>query len=435
MKDDILMGMDCDRRKFLEMILASAASTGFTGCASWSEIGAAYPGWKPGELDLHFIYTGCGENIFYRLPDGTAILNDTGDFYRPRDLARVPLLPSRDRLGGDWVARYLKRVYPEKTIDYAIFSHWHSDHIGHSRWDGDGMSDGEPDGSFRFRTTADGRKINGFLCVAEEFGFKRYFDHQYPARGTYRSQDSSMALLAPWVEEQKKKGLVVEPFKVGALDQIRLLRDPITYRNMFSIRNVCANGRLWDGRDGERDFAAEHVAATGKDRIGQNILSMGFVMRYGKFRYWTGGDVQLTLRAKDGGTVDYEALVGERVGPVSVCKMNHHGCSDAMSPGFVNAVRAQAYVSCMWCPGQAHPNVLARLYSTGSYDGKRPFLVPNLVTEVQRKGLADSAYELASSDASHVVVKVLPGGDRYRIYLLDAADESMRVKAVLEREV
>ena len=204
---------------------------------------------------------------------------------------------------------------------------------------------------------------------------------------------------------------------------------------MFSIRNVCANGRLWDGKDGERDFAVEHVAATGKDRIGQNILSMGFVMQYGKFRYWTGGDVQLTLRAKDGGTVDYEALVGERVGPVSVCKMNHHGCSDAMSPGFVNAVRAQAYVSCMWCPGQAHPNVLARLYSTGSYDGKRPFLVPNLVTEVKRKGLADSAYELASSDASHVVVKVLPGGDRYRIYLLDAADESMRVKAVLEREV
>lgn len=143
MKDDILMGMDCDRRKFLEMILASAASTGFTGCASWSEIGASYPGWKPGELDLHFIYTGCGENIFYRLPDGTAILNDTGDFYRPRDLAQVPLLPSRNRLGGDWVARYLKRVYSEKTIDYAIFSHWHSDHIGHSKWDGDGMSDGD----------------------------------------------------------------------------------------------------------------------------------------------------------------------------------------------------------------------------------------------------------------------------------------------------
>ena len=45
-----------------------------------------------------------------------------------------------------------------------------------------------------------------------------------------------------------------------------------------------------------------------------------------------------------------------------------------------------------------------------------------------------AAYQLDASGASHVVVKVLPGGDRYRIYLLEAADESMRVKAVLERQ-
>lgn len=426
--------MKCDRRQFLEMILASAASTGFTGCASWSEIGSAYPGWKPGELDLHFIYTGCGENMFYRLPDGTAILNDTGDFYRPGDRDRVPLLPSPDRLGGDWVARYLKRVYPEKTIDYAIFSHWHSDHIGHARFDGDGSEGTDPRAAFRYRTTVDGRKVNGFLCVAEEFGFKRYFDHQYPARGTYRSQDESMKLLVPWVEEQRKKGLAVEPFKVGALNQIRLLRDPGSYRDLFSIRNVCANGRLWDGKDGERDFAAEHVAATGKNQINQNTLSMGFVMQYGKFRYWTGGDVQRELRTKDGGKVNYEALVGQRVGPVSVCKMNHHGCSDAMSAGFVEAVRAQAYVACMWCPRQAHPKTLELLYKTGSHDGRRPFLIPGLVTDMQQCTPKNGGYELSASGASHVVVKVLPGGDRYRIYLLEAADESMRVKAVLERE-
>ena len=112
------MGMN--RREFLEMVLASAAYTGFEGCASFDEVGTTYPGWKPGELDLHFIYTGCGENMFYRLPDGTAILNDTGEFYRPNDLARVPLLPSADRLGGDWVARYLKRVYLLETADESM---------------------------------------------------------------------------------------------------------------------------------------------------------------------------------------------------------------------------------------------------------------------------------------------------------------------------
>lgn len=423
-----------DRRDFLKMVMASAACTGFDGCACFDEVGAEYPGWRPGDMDLHFVYTGCGENMFYRLPDGTAILNDTGEFYRPRDLARVPLLPSPDRLGGEWVARYLKRVYPEKAIDYAIFSHWHGDHIGHAEFAGDGSQGSAPAKAFRYRVTADGRKINGFLCVAEEFAFRRCFDHQYPNRGAYGSNDTSMRLLVPWVEAEAKKGLAVEPFRVGALDQIALRRDPAGYRGVFSVRNVCANGKLWDGKDGFRDYAAEHVLATGKSRISENTLSMGFVIQYGRFRYFAGGDVQPWLKAKDGRPVNYEQLVGERVGPVSLCKMNHHGCDNAMTEGFVRAVRAQAYVSCMWCPWQAHPKTLERICRIGSYDGKRPFVVPNLVTDIQTDAKSRAAYQLDASGASHVVVKVLPGGDRYRIYLLEAADESMRVKAVLERQ-
>ena len=38
-------------------------------------------------------------------------------------------------------------------------------------------------------------------------------------------------------------------------------------------------------------------------------------------------------------------------------------------------------------------------------------------------------------NGAHVVVKVLPGGEDYRIYLLDARDESMRVMARLDRKV
>ena len=422
------------RREFLELVMASAACTGFEGCASLGEVGTEYPGWRPGELDLHFVYTGCGENMFYRLPDGTAILNDTGEFYRPRDLGRVPLLPSPERLGGDWMARYLKRVYPEKVIDYAIFSHWHGDHIGHAEFSGDGSQGDDPAKAFRYRVTDDGRKVNGFLCVAEEFGFRRYFDHQFPNRGSYGSNDTSMKFLVPWVEAEEKKGLIVEPFRVGALNQIALQRDPAKYRGVFSVRNICANGKLWDGKGGFRDYAAEHVAVTKKNHIAENTLSMGFVIQYGKFRYFTGGDVQPWLKTKDGKSVNYEALVGERVGPVSFCKMNHHGCDNAMTEDFIRAVRAQAYVSCMWCPWQAHPKTLERICKIGAHDGKRPFIVPNLVTDIQTDAKNSSAYALDASGASHVVVKVLPGGERYRIYLLEAADESMRVKAVLERQ-
>ena len=193
------------RREFIKggSVAAITALGGFRAAFA-ADAGETLPAWRPGELELHFIYTGCGENMFYRLPDGTAILNDTGDAYRPKDVAYTPLLPSPDRLGGDWVSRYIQRVYPEKVIDYLIFSHWHSDHIGHS---GFGLKS-TPEMSYRFRVGRDGRKIDGFLCVAEDFGFRRYLDHQYPERGTYRTQGSCMRLVLPWLEEQRKKRLL-----------------------------------------------------------------------------------------------------------------------------------------------------------------------------------------------------------------------------------
>ena len=418
-----------NRRDFIKHATAfgALAATGMARGDS-DAIGKPYPGWKPGEMDLHFVYTGCGENMFYRLPDGMAILNDTGEFYRPRDLDQVPLLPSPDRLGGDWMTRYIHRIYPEKTIDYALFSHWHSDHIGHATY---GRKE-TPGANFRYRTTADGRKINGFLCVAEDFSFKRYFDHQYPARGTYKTHDSSMQLLAPWVEEQKKKGLIVEPFKVGALNQIALQRDPARYKDVFSIRNICANGVLWDGKGGTHDYAAEHVAVTKKDKIPQNELSMAFVIQYGKFRYYTGGDVGRRFKVKGGGDVNYEGLVGERVGPVTVCKMNHHGCSDSMDEAFVKQVRAQAYVACMWCPGQLAPKTLKTVMAYSD-----PAILPNLLPARRKAKEANEAYmkNILVPHTAHVVVKVLPGGDAYRIYLLEARDESMNVLSVIEKGV
>lgn len=419
------------RRSFLKACAAAGVTgaLGWEGCISLPDEGAVYPGWKPGELDLHFVYTGCGENMFYRLPDGTSILNDTGDFYRPEDLKDVPLLPSAERLGGEWMSRYLQRIQPGKTIDYALFSHWHSDHIGHAEFERAETAKA----SYRFRTTADGRKINGFLSVAEDFTFRRYMDHQYPVRGMYGSQDSSMKLLGPWVDEQIGKGLKAEAFRPGALDQIALLHDPGRYRGQFSIRNICANGVLWDGRDGVVDYAAEHQAVVGPRRkIQQNMLSMAFVIQYGKFRYFAGGDVQSDgFRRKDGTRFDYEKSVGELVGPVTFCKMNHHGCTNAMNEGFLKAVRAQAYTACMWCPRQAHPQVLGRLPMAGN--GSRPLIVPNLVCAFHQDNATKYGYKLERLGAAHVVVKVFPGGNDYRIYLLDAADESMRILATFDR--
>ena len=411
--------MKSTRRTFIKSCAAAsfAGAFGITGRA---------------ELDLHFVYTGCGENMFYRLPDGTAILNDTGDFYRPRDLANVPLLPSPERLGGEWMSRYVQRVYQEKVIDYLMFSHWHGDHIGHSIFD----RAETPGASFRYKTLADGTRINGFLCVAQDFGFKRYFDHQYPNKGMYGGNDTCIKLVSDWLAVQKGKGLVCEPFKVGALNQIALQRDPGKYAN-FSIRNICANGRLWDGKDGERDLVGEYVAQTGAKRIAENTLSLGFVMQYGKFRFWTGGDTQNIPKSKKSPGLAYEDMVGARVGPVTLCKMNHHGCSNAMSEAFVRAVRAQAYVSCIWCPGQVVEQTLSRMASREIHTGFDPLILPNLMPKCQAERYKgrDFMKNIATKGPAHVVVKVLPGGDAYRVYLLEAHDESMRILDRFDRTV
>ena len=62
-----------NRRDFIKnaTVFGALAATGIARGAS-DEVGKPYPGWKPGEMDLHFVYTGCGENMFYRLPDGNA---------------------------------------------------------------------------------------------------------------------------------------------------------------------------------------------------------------------------------------------------------------------------------------------------------------------------------------------------------------------------
>ena len=418
--------------------MAAGAASFLDGCRMFAdpEVGRTYPGWHEGEMDLHFVYTGCGENTFFHLPDGTTVLCDTGEYYRPQESFMVPRLPSGDLLGGEWMARYLRYVcgalspLKEKHIDYAVFTHWHSDHIGHSTFDG---SDA-PDRAWRFRTLPDGRRINGFLCVAEQFKVRRHLDHQYPARNTYETADSSLGLLAPWVDERMKaKELDVEPFKPGALDQIALVRNPRKYRDDFHVRNICANGVLWDGAHGTHDYAADHVAGTGEKRIQQNVLSLGYVIEYGKFRFFTGGDVQNPLKGRDGAPVDYEGLVGQRVGPLSLCKMNHHGCNNAMRDGFVNAVRAQVYVNCMWSPWQAFPEALDRMWRAGAHDGGRPLLLPQLVWDEQKNGEAKYGYKVPPLGQYHVVVKVFPGGERYRVYLLDPHDEDLRVVATFDR--
>lgn len=406
--------IDLRRREFLfgaaaSLVLRGKAKTGpriYRAIGS-AVVGKPLPEWHPGELELHFVYTGRGENMLYVLPDGTSVVNDVGDYWREEERAEIPWLPSAERLGGDCMADYVIRRLKRPYVDYLLLSHWHSDHAG--------------DPACGTRKAADGRDICGIPLFNESVGIGVFIDHQYPRRGQYGGGDvESRVMIEEWLAAKRIRQ---EPFRVGALGQIALKHDPDgRYAGTFSVRNVCANAVCWTGRDDETvDYGAIHVKATGKNEIcNQNILSMGFVMRYGNFSYWCGGDVSSRLVGMDGKSFDYEAVVGRVAGPVTVCKTNHHAFSDAMHEGFVREMKAAAYVSNVWCPLHIQDSNMRLMTSRTLYPGER-MVFPTLVPKAARKSWPDSPWWADTAPGGHVVIKVAPGGETYRIFTVDAA--------------
>ena len=368
-----------------------------------------YPGWKPGELDIHFIQTGVGEQTFFIFPDGTTMLLDCGDFYRPQYLQHIPRLPSPERLGGEWVSRYVQRLVDARTIDYFVLSHWHSDHCGGP--------------NLRCRTTNDGRKVCGVTLFAEDFGIRHYFDHQYPRSGVFalNPDKDSLEMMRAWIPYMHRKcGMQAHSFEVGARNQIALLREPATYADSFEIRNLFANAVHWDGAGRVVDYAPEYARlnpASG-GRIAENTLSLGIRIRYGNFSAYFGGDIDFP---------DYEARLGPVVGPVDVCKMNHHGCRTSMGAAFCRAVRAKVYISSVWSPNQVTDDNLVNMASRALYPGDR-FILPGFMPDVRRAEYKGRNFMRDVLDvAGHRVFKVAPGGKTFKAFVLSAWDESMSI--------
>ncbi len=401
--------MSITRREFLG---SGALATGAfaSGCSGQKR----YPGWREGELDIHFIHTGVGEQTFFIFPDGTTMLLDCGDTHHAKYMTDVPPMPSGARLGGDWTARYIKRLIRKREIDYLLVSHWHGDHVG--------------DPPLGCRVNSEGREVCGITAVAEEFRFRNYLDHQYPYAGMYaRDPDpGAFKMMQEWLPRAAREtGMTVQPFRVGACDQIKLLHHPERYGGNFTVRNIAANAVLWDGKTGTVDYGARHVRAGGDGRIHENRLSAVIRINYGNFSYYSGGDAELTLRGADGKDFNWEELIGKTVGPVNVCKTNHHAGSAGMSAGFVKALRAQVYLSSVWQAGMVHPVSLANMTSRELYPGDRTICFGYIAGKV-RDLASRHARDLAP--AGHAVIKVARGGASYRVYSLDAADENMRIQ-------
>jgi hypothetical protein len=393
--------MDINRRSFLSG--SAAALIGAAGgCTSFCG-GERYPGWRPGEMDIHFIHTGQGECTFFIFPDGTTMLLDCGyvEVRKPGYAEALPAAPSSKRRSGEWIRRYLERLIPQREIDYLMISHWHSDHV-----------DGLPD-------------------VLESFRFKNYYDHQFPFAGKYSTgiDQRSFDFVQKWLPQAQRDGMKVEAFKVGAKNQLYLQHDSRSYyRRVFEIRNVAANGSVWDGKEGFRDFAAVHVKKTGIKTIYENLLSSAIRIRYGNFTYFTGGDIESSLVDADGNKFSIEDAVGKVVGKVCACKTNHHACPPTMREDFLRSLQPKLILSSTWSPNQINDVTLERMTSRKIYPGERT-IAYGQIPYFKKGAYADRAFMRDIAPEGHAVIKVNPGGFAYRLYTLTTKDESMKIVA------
>lgn len=403
-----------NRRSF---ILGSASILALSGCRTWKGTSATYPGWKAGELDIHFIHTGVGEQTFFIFPDGTTMLLDCGDTHHAKYMSEIPPRPDPSRYGGEWVSRYIQRVIPKgrRTIDYVMLSHWHGDHTG--------------DLMFGGKETADGRIVCGIPLVGEDFTFRHYLDHQYPKMGEHAldPDPGSLKLIKAWLPYARRRdGMACAKLEVGALNQIRMLKNAAAYPG-FEIRNLAGNGVLWDGKDGTTDFAAITAKRTGKDAVSENLLSGAIRIRYGRFTYYTGGDNELMMTGEDGRKFNWEAAIGRVCGPVCVAKTNHHAGAWGMSPEFCREIRAKVYLSSVWQARMLDRKSLGAMCSRELYPGNRRIHFGD-IAERMKPIAAEYGKDIAP--AGHAVVKVAPGGGAFKVFALDATDESMRILSV-----
>ena len=392
--------MYISRRSFLSGSAAAAFMGAAGGCASLC--GAErYPGWKLGEMDIHFIHTGQGECTFFIFPDGTTMLLDCGyvEVRKAGYADALPASPSSSRRSGEWIRRYIERLIPQREIDYLMISHWHSDHV------------------------------RGLPDIADSFRFRRFYDNQFPNLNLYNSGIDPVGLdmVQKWLPGALKEGMKRDAFKVGAKNQICLQHDPRKYyQRVFEIRNIATNGTVWDGRNGTRDLASVHVKKSGKKSISENLLSAAIRIRYGNFSYFTGGDIEGFLLDAEGKEFSYEDEVGKVVGPVCACKTNHHACPASMREGFLRSLRPKLILSSTWSPNQINDITLERMTSRNFYPGDRT-IAYGQIPYFKKGAYADRAFMRDVAPEGHAVIKVNPGGFAYRLYTLTTEDESMRI--------
>src|SRR6056297_335694 len=386
------------------------------------------PDWQPGFLDIHHINTGRGDAAFMVFPDGTTMLVDAGDMSEthPRTTSsrNAKLVPNRSKTAPEWIVDYIDQFLPknqERKLDYALITHYHDDHFG------------EMDS---LRNIADGGyQLTGIMEVGTLIPIKKMIDRGFDfpinlkdteVQSQERFSKDAYGMIPTLKEYWKfiayqsgKVGLENEALQVGSNHQITLKHHPKDYPH-FSVQNIASNGNVWTGYDN-----SFYPLFKEGEYPGENPLSNAIRIDYGKFNYYTGGDIS----GVDGfGQTDIEAVesyVAPVVGPVDVATLNHHGNRDSQNPFYVRTIRPRIWIQQNWTADHPGEEVLRRITSKKLYPGDR-----DIFSTIMLQGTKDvigGRLDLYKSRNGHIVVRVYNNGDTYKVYVLDDTTEERKI--------
>ena len=384
------------------------------------------PPWQRGYFDIHHISTGRGDCAYLIFPDGTTLLVDAGDMSdtRPRTLSprNTARKPNASRTAPEWIADYIRQFAPQgrpPVLDYALITHYHSDHYG--EWD-----------QTRPRSASGGYALTGIMAVGDQIPIRRLLDRgdDFPISlrdSALQSPDNLKTLREYWKfaeYHQQAHGQQRQKLQPGSRSQIVPQYEP-TAAPGFEVRNIASNGQVWTGYADD-----EHYNLFEQGQYpGENPLSNAIRIRYGRFDYFTGGDISGVNPLGESDPNSIEAHVAPVIGPVDVATLNHHGNRDSQSAYFVRTLRPRVWIQQCWSSDHPGNDVLRRMISRTLYPGDRDLFSTDML-EANELVIGDNIPNSYQSRHGHVVVRVEPGGDSYRVFVLNDDSEKREVKQV-----